>query len=264
MNKRQYVFPSFIICFLITIVLFIFFQKSLFNNLTIPIQLFFAPLQKFIFHTSQSIHAPTAEKKLRNENAMLKTQIAKDQLILQDNKAFRDQFHTTNPVPQTLLPASIINMPSFFPGINAPETFIVDKGTSDEITMRTAAVYKDNLIGTVTKSNAHFSEITLLSNKTISFTAKTSQTNALGVLRGLGNGEMIFDNVVLSDTLKAEDMVVTSGTTDLEGKGFPPGLVVGKIISIDKNPSALFQRARVQSLIDMSRLSLVFILLGEK
>jgi len=264
MRRHPYVFPIFIICFLLAFFTFIFSQKSLLNSAAVSLQLIFSPVQKLIFHTTQSFHPQSSEDTLRSENARLKTQIAKDQLISEDNAAFRDQFHAVNPSPENLIPASVVGMPSFFPGVNAPETFIVDKGMNDKITINTVAVYKDTLIGKVTKANAHFSEITLTSNKTMSFTVKTSQTDAIGVLKGLGNGEMILDNVVLSDTLKVGDTVVTSGSTDLQGKGFPPGLVVGKIISVDKNPSALFQKASVESLINVSKLPMVFMVLSEK
>jgi len=264
MRRHQFVFPVFIVCLIISLIIIIFSQKSSLNFLTLSIQLIFSPVQKIIFHTTQSLHPQTSEGQLYKEIAMLKTRIAKDQLILDDNKAFRDQFHNTNPSPENLIPASIVGMPSFFPGLNAPETFIVDRGTNDTVIMDLTAVFKDNLIGKVTKTNAHFSEISLISNKTTAIIAKTSQTNAAGVLKGAGNGEMILDNVVLSDSLKVGDIVVTSGNTDLQGKGFPPDLVIGKIISVAKTPSALFQRASVQSLIDISKLPMVFILIREK
>lgn len=224
----------------------------------------FSPAQKYIFHTAQSLQPQTSEDKLRNENIMLKTQIAKDQLILQDNKVLRDQFQTTNPSPEHLIPSSIVSMSYFLPGINVAEKFIIDKGLSHGISINSAVVFKDNLMGRITKTSDHFSEVTLISNKSILFPAKTSQTGAIGVLKGLGNGEMVLDNVILSDALKTGDVVVTAGNIDLQGKGFPPGLVVGKIISIDKNPSALFQKARVRSLLDIARLEMLFVLTREK
>lgn len=70
---------------------------------------------------------------------------------------------------------------------------------------------------------------------------------------------MILDNVLLSETLKVGDVVLTNGDIDQNGKGLPPDLIVGKITSVDKNPSALFQKADVVSFVDFSKLSTLFV-----
>jgi rod shape-determining protein MreC len=67
-------------------------------------------------------------------------------------------------------------------------------------------------------------------------------------------------NVVLSEKLEKDDLVRTKGDVDERGQGFPPDLIVGKIISVNKQPSALFQSAEVKSLVDFSRLSTVFVI----
>ena len=71
-----------------------------------------------------------------------------------------------------------------------------------------------------------------------------------------------FQNFVLSDKFEKGDVVVTKGNIDEQGNGIPPDLIVGKIISVHKNPSALFQTAEIESLVNVSRLDTVFILEG--
>ncbi len=71
---------------------------------------------------------------------------------------------------------------------------------------------------------------------------------------------MLLDNVLLSEQLNVSDIIVSKGDIDTEGKGFPRNLVVGRVTSIEKKPSALFQTARVKSNLDMSKLSLVFVI----
>ena len=73
---------------------------------------------------------------------------------------------------------------------------------------------------------------------------------------------MILDNVLLTENLKNGDLVLTKGDVNLNGEGFLPGLIVGKIISVEKSPSALFQKAQVEGLVDVTKLSTVFVITG--
>ena len=88
------------------------------------------------------------------------------------------------------------------------------------------------------------------------------ETNASGVIKGEGGDGMILDEVLLSDSLKKDDLVLTKGNQDLSGVGFPPGLAVGKIASISKNASDLFQKAEVKSSLDFTKLDKVFIVVN--
>jgi cell shape-determining protein MreC len=56
-------------------------------------------------------------------------------------------------------------------------------------------------------------------------------------------------------------LVLTNGDVGLNGSGFPPDLIVGKITSIEKKPSALFQKAEVESFLDFSKITAVFVII---
>ena len=75
---------------------------------------------------------------------------------------------------------------------------------------------------------------------------------------------MVLDNVVLSDTIENTDLVETKGDVDANGNGYPPHLIVGKILSVNKKTSALFQSALVGSLVDVSKLDVVFVMRNEQ
>jgi cell shape-determining protein MreC len=61
--------------------------------------------------------------------------------------------------------------------------------------------------------------------------------------------------------LKKNELVLTKGDVDIDGTGIPADLVIGKIQSIEKVPTAIFQRAEVKSLINLTKLSVVFIVI---
>jgi len=218
----------------------------------------FAPLQRVLFGSSQYF-GRVSESSLQKENSVLLHQIIQYKQQQKDDAALRDQFQTSA-IPTThLLPAHIIAEPGFIPGQTAVEDFLIDQGSKNGIKDGMAVVYKDNLLGRVIETTTHVSHVVLVSNGTVSFAAKTLSSDALGVVKGQGGGDMLLDNVTLSQTLKNNDIVVTSGDMDMHGIGYPPNLVVGKIVSVQKDPSALFQRAHIVSLADITGLSLVFV-----
>lgn len=250
MKQSRTLIPTLVICFVIALLIICVSLFAHVKGISV-IQRIFSPLQMTMLHTSQKLQKPSQLDLLKTENAQLLTQLAQQQQLERENQALRDQFAVTTPQPQNLLPASIVAMPSFVPGVSNPEDIVIDKGSLAGLSHGNNVVVKGSLIGTVDTVNKYTADIILITNDTVFFTAKDSTTGALGILKGQGNGEMIFDNVLLSDKLAAGDVVVTDYSTQL---------VIGKITSVEKNPSDLFQKARVESLIAIPQLTMVFVL----
>ena len=230
--------------------------SSVFQKITTPFQ----SATYTVFNSVSFLGTNVGLKKLETENLTLTSMLSDQKKLKDDNVALSDQFQTVSPKSNTLLPANIVGAPSFIPGVSTPEIFIIDKGTQDGVKIGAPVIYKNNLLGKITKSNDFLSEVTLVTNISSSFTAKASSSEAPGVIKGQGGGEMILDNVLLSDSLKPSDLVLTNGDISLSGSGYPPDLVVGKIVSVDKKASSLFQRAEVSSFIDFSKITTVFII----
>lgn len=251
MHKRKKIFPVFIIFLAISIFIFVLSQFGWLSSATSVFQSMIVPIQR----ASLSIFKPDNAgelNKLKNENRDLRTQLAKIKSIEQDNQALRDQFAISNPTPRKLIPAYIVRIPAFLPGISYVDNVIIDKGSQNNIKSGQKVVYKDNLIGIVVKTSPQLSQVNLLNNKDISFTARTNNTSAIGIINGVADQNFILKNVLLSDVLHTGDTVVTKD---------PPLLVVGKIISVNKKASSLFQTAEVQSLVDVMNLKMVFVIL---
>lgn len=249
MQRVKAVVPIFLILLFFSFFILLFFQ----NPLSEALQIFTLPVQRWAFMMSQQ--APTMltpQQQLQQENNDLQAQLTKMQEIQKDNQALHDQFQTTAPAPQKLLPAEIIG--------SYQTSLLIDKGEQDKVHSGEVVVYKDNLIGKITKTTPHISLVTLLSDSTTSFTAETVKSSVTGIIKSQEGGSVIFGNVVLSDKLEKNDIVVTKGDMDLQGNGYPPKLIVGKIVSVDKQPSNLFQSAKVQSLVNISQLGMVFVL----
>lgn len=199
------------------------------------------------------------EKRLKEENINLQKKIVDQQKLINENKALHDQFQAINPRSLDLVPANVVGAPRFIPGIFSSENFIIDVGENDNIKVGNAVVLKDNLIGRVGKTTKFLAEVNLISNISLKFAAKT-ESGVLGVIKGQGNGDLLLDNVLLSDNLEVGQVVLTSGDMKLDSTGFPPDIIVGKIVSIEKNPTDLFQRAKLKTFVDFARIYQVFVI----
>lgn len=212
------------------------------------------------FHKLPFVSENEQTKKLKDKNLSTVVLLAEIEKLKKENSALRDQFQTPMPKSINILSANIVGVPSFIPGVTTPANFILDKGYEDKVRVGYGVVLKNHLIGRVVKTSPRLSKVELIVNSSSSFTAKTKE-DVLGVIKGDGKA-MTFSNVLLSENIKVGDLVTTKGDMIMEGIGYPPDLIIGKIKSIDKNPSSLFQKARVESFLDFNKLSIVFIILA--
>lgn len=249
-KRRQLLFP-FTLCFGLCLVIFLISQTGIGKGVVGTIEQ--------ILLTPWTIASSPLNQQNNDPSLQTLIDVKKCSSLEKDNKALNDQFQTTTVSSTHLIPAYVIAAPSFIPGISAPDHIILNRGARDGVRVGQAALYKDNLIGKVIKTSNYLSEVMLVSHPSFSITVRTLSTGALGVIRGQGNGQLLLDNVVLSDTLSVPDTVTVYGEADTEGVHAQAGLLIGKIVSVDKKPSALFQRARVKQIIDVSKLAMVFV-----
>lgn len=258
MHKQTTTLFVFSILFFVSVLLVIFHTQL--SSVTGIISFVTQPVQRMTFQ----IFAQRTTAQDQKQTAQIITQqstSAQWNALKQENAALKDQFASATVPSQQLLPANIIGMPRFIPGISQPEEIIIDQGTKAGVEKNMPILVKDVLLGKVTTVTSTSAVVTLITNAEISFTATTQTTNALGIVRGLGRGKNDMENVELSDTLKVGDSVVTKGNQDAQGSGFPPNLVIGKISAVNRTPSALFQTASIRVPVDITRLNMVFVLL---
>ncbi len=252
MKRAKTILPIFLLFLALSVIILLFVQTPLQQ----PLQAITLPIQKWLFTTYESVPLvnPVNETQLQAENNELRKQLAKTEELKRDNEALRDQFQTSNPSPKNLLPATVIGV--------RDGTILIDKGEGDSVSLGDIVVLKDNLLGKISKVSPHVSVVKLIIHPDTSFTAATSKSAAIGVVKAGGGDGIILGNVVLSDKLEKDDVVVTKGDVDEKGGGFPPDLVVGKIISVNKQASSLFQAAQVRSLVDFNKTRMVFVVIN--
>lgn len=262
MQKRQSFLYIFLAFLALSLILFFLFKLPIFKPLTSLTQNIFAPIQSLthnVFGSINGVFSNSTVKKLQDENLNLSKKVVNQKKIEADNLALRDQFAVSYPKSTDLIIANVIGSPAFIPGISLPENLILNIGEKDGVKVGQAVVYKDNLVGRITGISDNLSKVSLITNSEFSITAQTLESQSVGVAKGQGGGDIILDNVLLSQSLNKDDLVVTKGDINEKGLGFPPSLIIGKIVSVNKNPSDLFQIAKVKSLLDFTKLNTVYI-----
>jgi len=170
------------------------------------------------------------------------------------------KFQTKDIQTLSLLPAQIVGAPGFVPGITTPSNFILDKGAKDNVGVGDSVIVGNNLVGKVSKVSSYLSKVDIVTNPLVAFSAKTV-SGAIGVIKGAGADKITLDNVLPSENLKLNELVLTKGDVDIDGTGIQGDLIVGKIQSIEKVPTNIFQRAEVKSLVNFTKQSIVFIII---
>lgn len=262
MQKRDNFYSVFFVFLFLSLFLWLFSSLGFLNGARTFLEKVTSPLQRAKYSFLQKIPSFFEDpkvKKLTEENISLRSKILDQKKLEEENSALLDQFKTTDIISYNLIPAQIVGAFGFLPGVSTPTSFTINKGTKDGVREGLAVVYKDNLVGKITKASSYLSKIDLVVNPKISFAAKT-QNAVLGMIKG-DLDKMILDNVVLSQNLNVLETVLTYGDLNADGSGYPANLIVGKIVAVDKNPSALFQKAEVLSLLDFSKLTTVFVII---
>mgnify|MGYP001574582476 FL=1 len=262
MRKREEFFIVFFIFLFLSLVILglslsgnLKFLSSFLEEGTSAIQsVTFGIFQKLPFFSEDS-----KIKDLRTENLSLLNKIADFEKLKRENQALSDQFKVSYPPSYKMLKADVVGAPGFVPGVSVPLSFILNKGSKDNLKVGLSVIIKDNLVGIISEVSVNLSKVNLINNPSSSFTAKT-ENGAAGIIKG--GVSLTLENVLLSENIKVGDLVLTYGDVDFNGIGIPQDLIVGKIISVEKNASDLFQKAKLESFVDFRKLSTVFVYLG--
>jgi len=259
MQNRENFLPFFLVFFSLSLLLIFLGKSGIINNLTSFTGNSLTPLRgsTFNFFSLKSLQNKQIES-LLSENKLLRRQIVDKQNLSIENETLRNQFAQTSLDPQSLIPAKVIGAPGFIPGENSPQYLILDKGKSDGINVGDVVVLENNLVGKIVESFNDISKVMLIISIDTPFSAK-SENQIQGIIKGAG-GVLSMENVLLEEDLKKDTLILTKGEKDEKGLGYPPDLIVGSVISIEKESSELFQKAQVKSFIDFSNLTHVFIL----
>lgn len=143
---------------------------------------------------------------------------------------------------------------------------IIDRGAGDAVRVGMAVESARGLVGQVYRTTQNSAQVVLLTDSISRVPARLSDSRATGIVRGGGTGGfLIMDWVDLETQITVGEIVVTSGLAgdsvqEESADRFPAGIVIGRVIEVERNEAELFQRVIIQPAVDFDELELAFVI----
>jgi rod shape-determining protein MreC len=204
------------------------------------------------------ISSLTAElEELRKENSQLLAQTSLLEEAQKENESLRALLDLKNSlISMETKAASVIAADAALYG----RTILVACGARDGIKEQMPVLSPSGgLVGQIMEVYPTKSRVLLITDANSFVSGKIQGTGELAVVKGDGTEGCYLERSLKETKMKAGDLVVTSG----EGGIFPPGLVIGKIKEVFAR-STLYLRASVIPQAELSELTFVLVILGQK
>lgn len=252
---RKKAFSVIIILLILSVLIFIYKDSTPVAFLSGTIQQIFSGPKGFIYALGKNENSHEISD-LKRKNEQLVQRIADYEQLKNENIALRSQFAISGDTSPSLVATRIIG----FQGSGKfPEEFIVNVGENDGIKKGMSVIFQKYLVGKVEQVGQKYSVVVTPFSQKFKILAKLTTTGANGLLIGQ-NDFMLLQGVLITDTLSKDAIVTSKGEVDGEGIGVLPDIIIGKVVSVSKNETAPFQSAQVQTVIDFSKLTNVFII----
>jgi rod shape-determining protein MreC len=199
--------------------------------------------------------------RLRDELDLLRDEHTRLLGVLQENARLRAMVGFGEAHPRLdLVPARVVakDVSPFFRVIS-----VRLHARDSRIRVGMPVVASAGVVGHVDQVAGDYADVVLAVDPRSSIDVLVQHNRARGVLQGLGHDDDYRAKVAYllrRDEVSAGDVVVTSGM----GGRFPPDLVVGRIVDVERQSYGLFQEVEVEPSVDFSRLEEVYIIVGSE
>ena len=187
---------------------------------------------------------------LQNKVSGLETQLIQMQAQLQELQVLSSllDFARSNPESQYVA-ASVIG--------RDPVPFLrfiqIDRGSDDGLRHGMPVVTQQGLVGRIDAVTAGAARVQLITDSNAAVNVRLESSGVEAILVGSVTGEVSLQMVPQNVTLKPGELILTSGL----GGNYPPGIVIGQVITVRKRENDLFQTASIQPAADLTNLPAV-------
>ncbi|MEE8503354.1 MAG: rod shape-determining protein MreC [candidate division NC10 bacterium] len=155
----------------------------------------------------------------------------------------------------TVAPAGVVGKDA----TNWFHSVLIDRGSRHGIERHMAVIAPGGLVGQVVEVTPSSARVQLITDPVSSVGALLQSSRVTGLLVGAQSGRIRIKYLPVRAEVRGGEVVVTSGL----GGVYPKGILVGKVVAVDRRSGALFQEATVEPGIDFSRLEEVLIVTGK-
>lgn len=231
----------------------------------------FAPIQAFSTNISENVKSSldmlTNARQYYEDNQKLKLQLGDlyNQIVdfdemKRENEELRKVIGLKEEFPDFVFspPCSVIARTT-----NDPfGSFVIDKGTDDDIAQYDPVITSSGLVGVVTKVSKTYSRVQTILSPEVPVGAYCIRTKDTGVVEGniesARDGLCRMKYIERGSEIKVGDIIVSSGNSGL----FPVNRIIGTVVSIETEDSGLSMVAEIQPVVDVQDVANVFVITG--
>ena len=139
---------------------------------------------------------------------------------------------------------------------NFARSLIINRGERDGIQVGMPVETERGLVGRVVAVAPHAAQVQLLTDSSSSINARLGASRADGLVQGQLTDHLKMKWIEQDIPISENELVMTSGV----GGGFPPDLIIGRVVQLEQSASELFQEAQVRPAVDLDRLEIVLVI----
>ena len=222
------------------------------------------PVQAGVSRVGHALNGVTSGwsevNQLREENVALRRTV--EELLQEtvnlraaelENRELREQLRYARANPsRTLIPAEVIGLDS--------STLLgyatLNRGTDAGVQVGMTVQSTGGLIGRVVAGTATTGRVLLINHPSSAVNARIQNNpGATGQVLGQPDGRLIMRYIPQAETVRVNDVVVTSGL----GGAFPANVPIGRVAHVETRDVDLFQRAVVEPFVNFGKLGHVIV-----
>ncbi len=194
----------------------------------------------------------SGESRIRNLeqiNLELLVKAGRTDALERENKILRQQLGVTSLVEHKMLPVRVLGRGRFL---------IVGAGSNEGVKVNQNVVYKNGLVGKVSKVTSKLTYVLLPTDPDSKIPVVVGPSEMVrGIVIGQFNSSIILDQIVQTEHISSNESIFTSG----ESEDYLQGLLIGKVGKTISQETDLFKKTSVVPVFDYNKLTTVFIVL---
>ncbi len=212
----------------------------------------YLPFYKVKTALSDLLNVRAENERLRQALVDASTKVSILEEAGRENIRLRSILGFEPPTGYGLLPAKVLSVS----GDRLPTTAVINKGSEDGVGLNQPIINEEGLLGKVISVSSRYATVQLLTDPTNRVAVRISESREMGIAKYSPRQGLIVDNVPAQGDVKQGDLVISSGL----GGIYPPGLVVGTVIAVERPKQEPFLVVRLAPAADYNSLDELFVL----
>lgn len=193
--------------------------------------------------------------RLREETQELETRLRELEEVRRENQRLKTLLDLREKQPFDVTPAVVVGKDA----TNWFHSVLIDRGSHHGVARHMVVIASGGLVGQAVDVAPSSARVQLITDPVSSVGVLLQDSRATGLLVGAQSGRLRIRYLPIRAEVRAGEPVITSGL----GGVYPKGVLVGKVVAVDKRSGALFQEAIVEPSVDFSRLEEVLVVSGK-